>query len=134
MDKGRCLSSSGLICDSVSAGVLLRNEHASSSTSTAVCKSKHHVHDLPKAWHTSQPIYGPLLKLFEGDLGGRWNHIQVELVRVFLLFVRCIRKLFFLMTDGTLSFLIDAITVMSKHLGELVSGRHFKVIFDYIFP
>lgn len=69
------------MCAVVSAGVLLRKEHASSSARTVGCMSAIGLLVFDSFVGggrrcTSQPVDGPLLELLERDLGGGGDVVE----------------------------------------------------------
>ena len=112
-DKGKYFCRRGLMCASVSAGVRLRKEQASSSARTRDHQRRSQVKMVNS--NTSQSVYGPLLKVFESDLCGWRDAVQIEPMGIFLLLVSRIGELSLSVADSVLSFGIDAISICSDH-------------------
>ena len=64
---------------------------------------------------TSQPIDGPLLELLERDFSGGGGFIEVQAVRVFLLFICGDCELFLLVINCTSPFRVNSIIILSDH-------------------
>lgn len=65
------------MCAAVSAGVLLRKEHASSSARTSRSASAFETFEDRNGVSTFQPVNGPLLELFQRDLCCGWDFVEV---------------------------------------------------------
>lgn len=103
-----------MICATVSAGFLLRNEQASISARTSDGQSY--------AWFayrgigcTSQSINCPLFKLLESDLSGWRNLVEIQPVGVVMLFVGGSCELLLFVVKGTSALWVDATVILSYH-------------------
>ncbi len=75
--RGNHFCSKGVIWAAVSAGVLLRNEHASSSASTGKCQSESSCLEEDQIGRTPESINSPLLELFKRDVSRRGNLVEI---------------------------------------------------------
>ncbi len=103
-----------MIWAAVSAGVLLRNEQASSSARTGddqyiVNQNQGSDSD------TSQSIYGPLLELLKSDFSGGRDLIEVQSVGIFLLLVCWDCELLLLVIKCTPPLRVYTTVVLSDH-------------------
>lgn len=98
----------------VSSGPLLRKLHASSSERTA----SHAVSTIRQSsWevHTLQPVDCPCLELFQCNLCGGWQRVEVEPVFIVLLLKFCFRKLSLLGINLRASLGVDSGVIVADH-------------------
>lgn len=129
--SGKCFSRIGFMCAAVSVGLLLRKEHASSSAKTAAMFWSAVRHEPTSIRQistnnpqkscllTSQPIYRPLLKLLESNIGCGGVGVKVETVRVLGVFELRRSKLLLPVVDDIAPLGINPIIVLPQHLGIL---------------
>jgi hypothetical protein len=111
-ESGRYLSRRGFICAAVSVGDLFLKEHASSSARTCVVSIE------PTslcAFPTSQAIYGPLFELFERDVRGWRDDIEIQPTLVLKILVGWSRKLFRSMIETRSPLGINSRKVLPDH-------------------
>ena len=104
-----------MICVAVSSGVLFRKEHVSNSASTVNLVLIFFCIKNGRGRHTSQSIDRPLLKLFEGDFRSRRGFIEVETMRIIVLFECRIGKLAFFMIQYCPTLCVYSIDVLPYH-------------------
>lgn len=107
----------------VSAGVLLRNEHASSSARTVRCQFKVARRSVDVGNRTSQPVDSPLLELFQCDLGGGGHFVKIQAVRILLVLIEGSCKLPLFVINSAPSLRIDAIEFLLDHGGLVGSSE-----------
>lgn len=104
------------MCAVVSAGVLLRKAHASSSARTSQFVSVGLlVIDENYEGSTFQSVDSPLLEFFQGDFRGGRDLVEVQAMLVFLLLVCWSCELLLLVVDSGSPFRVDSIDILPDH-------------------
>lgn len=67
--------------------------------------------------HTLQSVDSPLFELFESDLCGRRDLVEIQPIRVILLLIRRSRELLLLVVQSGSPLRIDTTGILSNHLG-----------------
>ena len=100
----------------VSAGVLFRNEQASSSARTGVVSGSSFHRTVRLGTHTSQSIDCPLFKLLKGDLLSRRELIEAQTMRIIMSLINGSCELFLLVVDVVASLWVNAVELWVHHL------------------